>query len=188
MKTTISLLFAVALFLAIPSSANAVENIDLGYNHSSFDGFDVEIIRHTVYITQPDVNDDEVSITREYELFINDEPVKLTDDQRLLVKDYYDGLTYIYDKAKTIGWEGAKIGIEGAKIGLYALAAVGKMLLTSYTEEEMEADIEAEAQKIEARAEVLEEKAEELEKVAEELEEIFEDMLIAIPELQELDW
>ena len=131
---------------------------------------------------------DEVEITREYELYINGDHIKTDQAQRALLKSYYHQMEDLIDRAKDIGLEGGKIGIAGAKIGLKAVSGVFKMLLTDYTEEEFEDDIEMESEELEEWAEELEEEAEELEEVAEELDEMQEELAEEIPELDDLGW
>ena len=118
-------------------------------------------------------------------MFINGDKVKLDDEQRVLVKDFYDQSMQIGKIAKEMGLEGAKIGAEGAKLGMKAIGGLIKMLLTDYDEEDLDYYLEAESEKIEERAELLEERAEELEDIADELEYHAEE---EIPKLEELDW
>lgn len=129
-----------------------------------------------------------VEITRNYELYIDDELVTTDKEQTKLLKEYHDQLSDIHDQAKEIGWEGARIGAEGAKIGLLAGLGVLKMLFTDYSEDDLEYDVDLAAEKIEARAEELEEKAEEIEDMVDDLDDITDDLRDAIPELAELDW
>lgn len=129
-----------------------------------------------------------VEITRDYELYIDDELVKTDKAQTELLKDYHGQLSDIHGQAKEIGWEGARIGVEGAKIGLLAGLGVLKMLFTDYSEDDLEYDVDLAAEKIEAHAEELEEKAEEIEDMVDDLDDITDDLRAAIPELAELDW
>jgi methyl-accepting chemotaxis protein len=129
-----------------------------------------------------------VEITRDYELYIDDELVKTDKVQTKLLQEYHGQLSDIRDQAKEIGWEGARIGAEGAKIGLLAGLGVLKMLFSDYSEDDLEYDVELAAEKIEERAEELEEKAEEIEDMVDDLDDITDDLRDAIPELAELDW
>lgn len=129
-----------------------------------------------------------VEITRDYELYIDDELIKTDKEQTKLLKEYHSQLGDIHDQAKKIGWEGARIGAEGAKIGLLAGLGVLKMLFTDYSEDDLEYDVELATEKIEARAEELEEKAEQIEDMVDDLDDITDDLRDAIPELAELDW
>ncbi|MDH3890768.1 MAG: YggN family protein [candidate division Zixibacteria bacterium] len=129
-----------------------------------------------------------VEITRDYELYIDDELVKTDDDQTKLLKQYHQQLGEIHDRAKEIGWEGARIGAEGAKIGLVAGLGVLKMIFSDYSEDDLEDEVELATEKIEERAEELEEKAEEIEDMVDDLDYLTDDLRDAIPELAALDW
>jgi chaperonin cofactor prefoldin len=78
--------------------------------------------------------------------------------------------------------------MEGAKLGLKAVGGVFKMMLTSYDGDDLDRDMEWEAEKLEKKAKRLEEKAEDIEELAEDLERIVEEMNETIPEIGELDW
>ena len=129
-----------------------------------------------------------MEITEDGELYINDGSVKLDREQQRLVVTYYDLTTDIVRQAKSLGHEGARVGIEGAKLGLKAVGGVFKMMFTSYDGDDLEQDMEWEAERLEKKAERLEEKAEDIEELAEDLERIVEGMNETIPALRELGW
>ena len=52
-----------------------------------------------------------------------------------------------------IGIEGGKIGLAGAGLGLKAVAGVFKLLTPGYDEDDLERDMEHEAEKLEKKAE-----------------------------------
>jgi len=129
-----------------------------------------------------------VEITKEYELYIDDEHIATDADQKKLLKEFHQTVVDIRDYAKEIGWEGARIGLDGAKVGLQAGIGVLKMLLTSYDEDDLDRDLDRATEKIEKRAEKLEEKAEVIENKAYDLEDLAAELSESIPELGKLKW
>lgn len=152
------------------------------------DGVGIDFENGSIILTNRFHRGDEVEITRAYELIVNGRTVELTDEQAVLVSDFYDQTDEIVMLAKEIGLEGAKVGVEGAKVGLSAVSGVLRAIFTSYTFEEMERDIEREAAKIEAKAEKLEARAEVIEERAEGVEKAYDEMFRTIPALRDLDW
>ncbi len=126
-----------------------------------------------------------MTITPQYELLVNGDPVTLDAEQKELVADFYNTAHKIRSKSVRIGIEGARIGVRGAKLGIRAAAGAFRMLLTDYTEEEFERDIEREADKLEAQAEPLEQMGEEVDRLAERLERLYDKMVRKIPEISE---
>ena len=57
--------------------------------------------------------------------------------------------------AKMLGIEGAKIGAGGVKLGFTAIAKVVKLLSDEYDTDDLEEDLEREAEKLEKKAERL---------------------------------
>jgi hypothetical protein len=129
-----------------------------------------------------------VEITEDYELYVNNRFVETDKKQRKLLKEYYNHALLVVGYAEEIGLEGAEIGIKGAKIGLMAVGGIFSLLREDYDLDDLERELEIEAEKLEARAEELEEQAEELEDIAEELEDISDELADEIPELAELNW
>lgn len=126
-----------------------------------------------------------IRITEDSELIVDGKEIELTSEQRELVRDFYDTAQILRYNAMRIGVEGARIGVKGARLGLNAALAAFKMLVTDYSEEELERDLEREADKLEREAEPIEEMAEEVEEAAEKLEDIYFEMRREIPELRE---
>jgi hypothetical protein len=157
-------------------------------NKWHMDGVKYEIEDGSIFISHDDLRHDRIEITRDGELYINDGFVKLDRKQQRLVEAYYDLTTEIVSQAKSLGHEGARVGIEGAKLGLKAVGGVFKMMFTSYDGDDLEKDMEWEAERLERKAEHLEEKADDIEELADELEWTVEKMRETIPELSELDW
>jgi hypothetical protein len=194
-KSHIALLVGlVLLFTALPVSAgdwhddHAViihkDHQSDWWENTSFDlDDDVLIITH-----EQRRRKEVVEITPDYELFIDGEEIELDAKQKALVGDFYEGCLDIYDQAKKIGWEGAKVGVEGAKLGIKAIGCVFKLLSPNYDEDDLERELEREADKIEAKAAILEEKAEIIEDMADELEDLAYDMRREIPALRRLRW
>jgi hypothetical protein len=148
----------------------------------------LEVEGRDLVITAVDHEDFEVEITRDFELFVDGDRVKLDADQKRMVEEYHGQVFLVIDEAKEIGWEGAKIGLQGAGIGMKAIKGVVKMIFTSYDEDDLERDMEREAEKIEIRAEALEDMADNIEEMAYDLEDMFDEMVEEIPELRKLDW
>ncbi|UCF04703.1 MAG: DUF2884 family protein [bacterium] len=151
------------------------------------DDVDIDIDDGTLVFTDED-SEESVEITEDYELYINDDRIELNEEQQELVEKFYDRFISIIDYAKEIGLEGVKIGASGAKLGLKAMVGVVKMLLTRYDRDDLEWELEREAEKIEAKAKKLERKADKIEDMVDELEDIHFDMKASIPELDRLEW
>jgi hypothetical protein len=149
---------------------------------ASFDIDDGDII-----LKYDDPDNTVVRITEDYELYVDGEKVDLDDDQQELVKEFHVGAMEIVDRALEVGWEGAKIGAEGAKIGVAAMTGLLKALLTNYTMEDLEDDLEYEADRLEEKAEVLGEEAEIIEDMAEDLEDVYWDMVEQIDEFPKIE-
>lgn len=164
------------------------------FHHNQFSNWDDDISFDlddgTLIITcEQDRHDRSVvEFTEDYKLFIDGDEIELNDDQRELVREFYDQSMDIVDYAKEIGWEGAKIGVEGAKLGAKAIGCLFKLLSPNYDSDDMEDEIERAAEKIEDRAELLEEKAKFIEDMVEDLDDIKDDMCDKIPELDRLSW
>jgi len=190
--------FAIAVCLTLAFLAPTLAARD--YHHSrtvviTEDGPDFwentsfDLDRGTVVIThREDRGKDVVEITKDHRLIINDDEIKLDDRQQALVGEFHEGCMEIYKSAKKIGWEGAKIGLDGAKLGIQAVGCVFKLLSPEYDSDDLERELEHEADKIEAKAEILELQAEQIEAIAEELEDIADDMRRDIPEIDDLGW
>ncbi|MBN1406223.1 MAG: DUF2884 family protein [Calditrichaceae bacterium] len=144
---------------------------DHEHNFSVLDNVEIDIEDDSIILMDKDCRD-EVEITGEYDLYVNGKEIELNNDQRKLVKEYYEMYFEIIDYAKRIGLEGARLGVEGAAIGVKAVAGVFKMLSADYDSEDLEAELEEKAEELEKKAEVLEDRAEDIEAMAEELEDL----------------
>ena len=130
---------------------------------------------------------DVVEINADYVLYVNDEEIELDEEEQKLVREFYDESREIQRTVKKIAAEGARIGLKGAKLGLKAIGGLFKAALTSYTTDDLERDIEWEAEKIEEDAEVLERHARKIEKRVDLLEDIGIELTDRIPELQDIE-
>ena len=127
----------------------------------------------TLVITHEDRRDySTVEITEEYELYIDDRHIKTDKDQQKLLGEYYELVVGFEDAIIDIGKEGARIGISGAALGLKAVGGVFKLLSPHYDSDDLERDIEREAEKIEVKAEKLERQAEQIEDMVDELDDL----------------
>jgi len=183
----------LALLALLVSPVSADEHQDgqfsvMDLNKWHMDGVKYEIEDGSIFISHHGLRHDRVEITKDGQLYINDGFVKLDREQQRLVATYYDLTTDIVSQAKSLGQEGARVGIEGAKLGLKAVGSVFKMMFTSYDGDDLDQDMDWEAERLERKAECLEEKAEDIEDLAEDLERIAEGMNETIPELRELGW
>lgn len=157
-------------------------------HQGTLDNVSIDLDDGTVIITNEGWHRATVEITEDYELYVNGRFVETDREQEELIKEYYDQVVQIVEHAKEIGYEGAKIGLRGARIGFRAVRGVFRLLLTDYDDEDLERELERDAEVLEARAEELEERAEVLEDLADELEEMQEELADEIPELRKLDW
>lgn len=153
----------------------------------TLDDINLDIDDGSVIMTH-EYEDGEIEITENFELFVDGDRVKLDRDQQELVREYHTLVLDLKDEAIAIGLEGAKIGVQGAKVGLKAVGGVVKMIFTSYTEDDLDRDLDMATEEIEERAEELEDRAEIIEKMAEELEDLFYEMEETIPEIEHLEW
>ncbi len=180
----------VAAMLLVPASASA----EGSYSYTPFDGHTFSVDDITVNIDDGDIvlyneyTDDEVIVNEKHELFVNGKKIPLTDPQKEQVILFHENVHKVIDEAVKIGIEGGKIGLAGAGLGLKAVAGVFKLLTPGYDEDDLERDMDREAEKLEKKAEKLEERADELEEIAEDAEDIFNEMLEDIPALAQLDW
>lgn len=189
MKKIAVVLLALSLTVLLAGSATADRHIHAVHvdHHSHLNGVDIDFEDGSIIFTDCEFGET-VEITEDYELYVNDRLVELDENQQELVREYYDLFDEIIEEAKEIGWEGAKIGVSGAKLGLKALGGLFKVIFTSYDSDDLERDMEREADRLEAKAKVLERKAEQIEDLAEDLEDLAYDMAEDIPEIGELDW
>jgi Skp family chaperone for outer membrane proteins len=189
MKRSYAFLLAVLLLFFFAGAVNACEKYSIFHDHNCIlDDVSIDIDDGSVILINRDRDGDEVEITEDYKLYINGRQIKTTEEQKELLAEYHKLVLEITDCSKKIGLEGAKIGIRGARLGLKAIACVFKLLRSDYDSDDLEREIEAEADKLEAKAEKLEIKAEKIEEMAEDLEDLHEDLIGEIPELAELDW
>jgi len=142
----------------------------------------------SVIITHDGWRDDEIEISRSGDLRINGNSITVSDNQRRLLKKYNETAIDMVDRAEELGEIGAKIGVQGAKLGLTAASNTLKLLFSGFDTDELERELEEEAEKLEIEAEALEEQAEVVEDMADELEDIADELQDEIDELRGLRW
>jgi hypothetical protein len=189
MKKLALLLLVFALMIG--STAWAGHSYTIHSSSHTYDEYDnkvdIDMEDGSILITNED-DDVTVEITEDHELLVDDDGVSLDAEQQKLVAAFYTEVVDIREQGIAVGWEGAKIGMDGAKLGAKAIGRLIKMLLTRYDEDDMERDMERDADKIEVKAELLEVKAEVLEKLAHQIEEHTFELFDTVDELKELDW
>jgi hypothetical protein len=189
-KSSVSkVLLILVLTLALSGSANAGKIFSKGFDCDLFHGDDVSIeFDDGIIIIECDDEDGLIEITEDYELFIDGDEIELDRDEKKLVKAYYRNFEEILEMAEDLGIEGARLGVKGAKLGLKAVANVIKLILEDYDSDDLEREMEREADKIEKEAEKLEEMAEKLEDIADDFERTHRKMRKNIDELDDLGW
>ncbi len=193
MKAKIIGLVALALLIAAPVSAHSHRHNHNTINFRTFHSWETNnaswrLRDGDIIISNLDGRDQTVRVTEEGALYVNDEPVKLTAEQQTQMKEFRD-LTYeVTDDARAIAKEGVRIGLKGARLGLKAVGGVVKMLLTNYTEDDLDRDLDAEAAKLDVWADALEKKADLIEEKVDRVEALGEQLKAEIPELNQLDW
>lgn len=193
------LVIMIGLLLVVPSAFAGKDRSNSHTYHyqSVFVHDDDSYERHTeldlddgsVFVIGRDEDDRvyaEMEITEDYELYIDGKLIETNESQTKLLGEYHGLVTGLADQAKSIGWEGARIGLAGAKLGVSAIGRVIKMLLTDYDSDDLEYEMERDAEKLEKRAEKIEEKAEELERLVEDLEELHWELEDEIEEVRKL--
>ncbi len=159
------------------------------YDTSIFNDDDVEVEFDdgSLLIINEEEND-EIEITEEYGLYVNDRHIETSDEQHELIAEYYNRVWNITEYAAMLGIEGAKIGAGGVKLGFTAIAKFVKLLSEDYDEDDLEEDMEREAEKLGKKAERLERKAERIEEMVDELENLHYELRRSIPALKDLEW
>ncbi|MFH1845655.1 MAG: hypothetical protein ABIF77_20920 [bacterium] len=131
---------------------------------------------------------DLVEVTEDYDLYVNDKHIRTDRQETALLEDFYKTNLKLQVLAMHLGRDGVEIGAEGVKLAATALTRLVKLLSPDYDADDLEAEMEREAEKLEAKAEKLEEKGEVLEEMADRIEELAEELAERIPELDELGW
>lgn len=198
MKAKVIGILALALLVAAPISARDHQHVRThkgshDFNFRTFRSWETNdaqwrLKNDGILVTNIEDKDEKVWITEDGELFVNDQQVRLQPGQQVELKAFRDQTYELVDDAKAIAHEGVRIGLKGAGIGLKAIGGVFKMILSDYSEDDLERDMDAEAAKLEVWADALEKKAEVLEDKADKLEELGLKLKEEIPELRNLDW
>jgi len=182
--------FLIGLFV-FTSPSQAVDNDhDFTFFDNqvySSDNINIDLEGGSVIVVNREKHD-EVEITGDYELYVNDEYIETDPQQKQLLQEFHTQVMDIKDEAIEVGIEGAKIGLEGAKVGLQAIGGVVKMIFTEYDDDDLDRDLERKTEIIEAKAELLEDRAEDIEDMADDLEDMLYDLEEQIPAIKALDW
>ncbi len=141
----------------------------------------------TLSIT-PDRGRGEIEITADYDLYIDHKRIELDRAQRKLVRNYYRQSLDLIEQAEKVGLQGAKIGVQGAALGVQATSGVLRALFTDYDTDDLERDLEYQADLLEEKAGKLEDKADGIGELAGELEKLAEKMNDEIPAIRRVRW
>ena len=141
-----------------------------------------------LYIEEKDNEFNQVIITRDNELLINDQPVELDNEAAELTREYFDLAEFSLRQVNEIAERGAKIGLHGAAIGIKAVAGVFRLLSPFYNSDDLERDMERESEAIEKKGEEIELEAEKLEESIDHIKDIHTEIKETVPELAELEW
>ena len=189
------LLILVVILIAYPSLNAGSRNHFVRYVSWQSDDrpdrshLEIDLEDGTLVITYEDRRDySTVEITEEYELYIDGQHIKTDKDQKKLLGEYYELVVGFEDAIIDIGKEGARIGISGAALGLKAVGGVFRLLSPHYDSDDLERDLEREAEKIEKKAEKLERQAEKIEDMVDELDDIAWELTRQVTELDDLGW
>ena len=144
--------------------------------------------RHDDIVIECEDCDQVVTISKQGELFINEEKIRTSRKEKKMLIEYHELANASFESAEKIADEGIKIGMKGAELGIKAATGVFKILLPGYTSKDFERDMEKAAEKVEERANKLEEKADKLEVMMDHLEDLHAELRENITELHELDW
>lgn len=152
------------------------------------DNIKVYLRNGSVYILDGDFDENQVRITRDNRLYVDDVYVSTDSSGQRLTHTYHELVIQIMRDTKKIGIEGAKMGLRGAGIGAKAVVGVMRMLLPNYDSKDFERDMDAAAAKLEDRAKVLEQKGALIDDKIECLKETHLRMKKRIPALKDLEW
>jgi len=156
------------------------------------DGFledaDLEIKGSNVYITHHDNDKTTLKITGSGDLYMDGRKVHINGRGQKLLGQFNHQIRELFDSAEKLGYEAGKIGVDGAHIATSAVSGLVEAFFSEATLDDLEKELEKEAEKIEAKAKKLEKKAEKIEQQAEELEELQAELKEHIEELEELEW
>lgn len=145
--------FSSLLAVDLPKSKSAsvcLDNIDIDFNNG------------TVIITPRSGDDFRVEITDDGELFLNGKKIRISSEERELLRDYRRDMIHLVRRAE-------EIGIKGAKVGVHAVSGLIEVICTELELDELEAELESESARIEKEAQELEELAAQLEDMHYEL-------------------
>ncbi len=192
MKTTATILLTGLFVLSLCGAAVAMD--ERHHNkyrdrNATFDNTSIDFDDDgTLILKHKGRKRDRIEITADYDLYINGRRIKTNDDADDLLRAYYKQTEELIVCAEKIGIKAGKIGIAGGALGVQAVEGVLRAFLTDYEFDDLEDDLEEEAEKLEEAAEDIEEEAEEIEEMADDLEELAEDLSDEVPELRKMRW
>lgn len=182
----ISCLFIISLLSAAEEQSLKPEYRK--YHFECWENFNIDVQGSTVVIRHFGPEGAVIEISKDGDLFIDQEEIKTDRQSRKLLQDYNHIMRSLISSAEKIGWEAIKIGGKGAELGLEAVSGILTALCTDLDIDDLEDHLEKKARKIESEANKLEEKARKLEEQASKLEEVHEQLKDRIVELEELEW
>jgi len=186
-RRTIAFLFLAAILIAsLPAMAGHRHND----NHNShLEDVDIDFEDDGTLVLDPDgYRGESLTISKDLVLHVNGERVKLDDSEKMLVADYYENGMKVVLTAEAMGRAGAKMGVRGVALAVNTIAKVAKLLDADYDSDDLERDVEAEAESMEEAGEELEKQGEILSGRVDEMGRIAKKMRSRIPEVAELDW
>jgi len=191
MKTTVTVLLAGLFVLAAAGHAAAFDErrhqSDHQSNQVSDPSFDIDD-DGTLCLEHQAGRIDRIKITSDYVLYINGRRIKTDDEADRLLEEYYNQAVQMIAAAEKLGLKAGVIGLRGGELGLNAVGGLARAFLTEYELDDLERDLEREADKLEEAAAGLEDEAADVEDAADELQEIAEDLSYEVPELRKMRW
>jgi len=159
-------------------------------NHNShLEDVDIDLEDDGTLVLDPyGYRGESLTISENPVLRVNDEKVKLDDSEKMLVADYYENGMKVVLTAEAMGRAGAKMGVRDAALAVNAIAKVAKLLDAGYDSDDLEREVEAEAESMEEAGKELEEQGEILSDRVDDMGRIAKKMRSRIPEVAELDW
>lgn len=156
-------------------------------DNSCLDDIDLDWEHGSILISEKHNYSDIVEINSKAELFINNQHITLTEDQRVLTRQYHELAYELKHQARDIGIMGARIGAAAGSMAVKAV--VGALGSIFDDDDDWEDDLEQRYEKrVDRMGDKIEDMAEELEETVEGLEDTHLEMKKSIPELDDLNW
>lgn len=148
----------------------------------------LEIEDGSIIIMHDNWRDEEIKITADGQLFINDEKIEITSEQQELLKNYHEAVVELIEQSEEIALKGAAVGAKGAALGIKAASNALALAFSNQDDNKLEREIEEEAAKIEAEADKLEEEGKAVEEKADKLDKLTDELKDKIDALDDLGW